>query len=96
MTSPTLKLRIPNRVAKTLKTLHPQLKKKIRDGLEMVLLNPYLGKNLRDELEGLKTFRVGKFRIIYKFADPKILEIISIGPRKTIYAETYRYVSQEN
>jgi mRNA interferase RelE/StbE len=37
----------------------------------------------------LRSFRVGRLRIIYRLAQNRQIEIVAIGPRKTIYEETY-------
>lgn len=55
------------------------------------LADPELGKALRDELEGLRSCRVGRFRNVYRSAG-SVVEIVAIGPRKTIYEETWRRV----
>lgn len=63
---------------------------------QAILNDPQTGKGLRDELEGLQSFKAGKFRVIYKTATDKgIIEIVAIGPRKTIYEETLRLLKRE-
>lgn len=94
MTS-TGKLKIPDSVAALIRNMHPTLKRKIRAALEEILAEPYSGKSLRAELKGLMTFRVSTFRIVYKIAEDKLIEIIAIGPRKRIYADTYRIVKKK-
>ncbi len=64
--------------------LPPAIKKKIRAALEEILENPELGKALKEELLGLRSYRVGQIRILYKILTPGI-ELVLIGPRKTIY-----------
>ena len=49
-----------------------------------------MGKQLRDELAGLRSFRVGRFRVIYRVASKRLIELVTIGPRRTIYEETLR------
>ncbi len=78
------------------RTLHPDLKRKIKAALQTVLIDPQSGKALKDELKGLQSFKVGKFRVIYKTAtDKRIIEVVAIGPRKTIYEETLRLLQRE-
>ena len=89
------KLKIPDSVAALIRNMHPRLKRKIRAALEEILAEPYCGKALRAELEGLMTFRVSTFRIVYKIAEDKLIEIIAIGPRKRIYEDTYRIVKKK-
>jgi len=55
----------------------------------MILADPHSGKALKEELSGLRSFRVGRFRIIYRIAAGKEIEIVTIGPRESIYRETY-------
>jgi mRNA interferase RelE/StbE len=82
--------------AELIRTLHPDLKRKIKSALQTVLSDPQSGKSLKDELEGLQSFKVGEFRVIYKSAKDKgIIEIVAIGPRKTIYEETLRLLKKE-
>ena len=88
------KIRVPDHVAALIRNMHPQLKKKIRSALEIIKNNPESGKALRAELKGLMTFRVSHFRIIYKTGSRGLLELVAIGPRKTIYEETLRLISK--
>ncbi|MBI4744740.1 MAG: hypothetical protein HY776_08015 [Actinobacteria bacterium] len=56
--------------------------------------NPESGKYLRNELAGLQSYKVGRFRIIYR-KSLNIIELISIGPRKNIYQETARLIKRK-
>lgn len=86
---------VPQSVAKLVRGLHPLIKARIRAALKIILGDPYAGKVLKDDLEGLRSLRVKRFRIIYRLSDSKIIELIAIGPRKTIYEETYRIIKRE-
>lgn len=88
------RLRIPHDVAELVRTLHPDLKRKIKAGLSQIQQEPVSGKPLRQELTGLRSFRVGRFRIIYREASAAALDIVAIGPRRTIYQETDRFLSR--
>jgi mRNA interferase RelE/StbE len=88
------KLRIPDGVAKSIRELHPHLKKKIRASLKIILTNPLEGKPLKEELEGLMSFRVSRFRIIFRIKK-KTIEIVAMGPRNQIYEETFRLIKKE-
>lgn len=89
MTRHIHRLRIPDETADLIRGLHPELKRKIKAALKVILSDPYAGKALKEDLSGLKSYRVGKLRIIYQMHG-KELQIITIGPRKKIYLETYR------
>ncbi|MCP5464590.1 MAG: type II toxin-antitoxin system RelE/ParE family toxin [Deltaproteobacteria bacterium] len=84
-----MKLKVPPRVAKTLQHMHPTIKKKLKYGLKQLIENPELGKSLKEELDGLRSFRVSRYRIIYRI-QKKYLEIVAIGPRAKIYQDTLR------
>ncbi|MBI4433109.1 MAG: type II toxin-antitoxin system RelE/ParE family toxin [Candidatus Omnitrophica bacterium] len=67
-----------------LRSLPPDLKKKIRSGLDAILSDPFSGKALIEDLHGLRSYRIGDLRIIYKI-DHTAINIVVVGPRKTIY-----------
>lgn len=83
------KLRVPDETAALVRSLHPNLKRKIKAALQTILTDPEAGKALKDELEGLRSLRVGKVRVVYRIKKGMI-EIVAIGPRKWIYEETLR------
>jgi mRNA-degrading endonuclease RelE of RelBE toxin-antitoxin system len=86
------KIRAPAEIVNFIRGTHPLLKRKIKSALKRIIDDPFTGNSLRDELKGLKSFRVSQFRIIYRISSKHIIEIIAIGPRKTIYEETYRMI----
>jgi mRNA interferase RelE/StbE len=87
----TRRLKVPDDVASLVRGLHPDLKRKIRAALDDVLADPTVGKALREELAGLRSCRVARFRIVYRVAGG-VIEVVAIGPRRTIYEETWRRV----
>ena len=90
-----IKLRVPDEIVALIRGCHPQLKRKIRAGLRHIVAEPELGKSLKDELEGLKSYRISRFRIVYRRSSKRIIDIVAIGPRRTIYEETYRIIKKE-
>ena len=89
------RLRVPDQIVSLIRRSHPEIKKKLRAGLEYIQKEPEAGKSLKEELEGMKSFRVGRFRIIYRISTEKIIEIVAIGPRKTIYEETFIMIKKK-
>ena len=89
------KLKIPHETAGLIKNLHPDFRSRVKAALESILQDPHSGKALKDELNGLRSFRVRRFRLIYRVSSGKIVEIIAIGPRKNIYEETFRLISKK-
>ena len=90
------RLRVPDEIVDLIRDCHPLLRKKIMAGLRHIVTEPESGKSLKDELEGLKSYRISRFRIIYRLSSKQIIDIVAIGPRKTIYAETYRIIRKES
>ena len=89
------KIIVPGEVRALIRKLHPDLKRKLKASLKMILSAPHSGKALMDELSGLRSFRVGSFRIIYRAEYPKKIELVAIGPRARIYEETFRIVRKK-
>jgi mRNA interferase RelE/StbE len=83
------RLRVPDEVAALIRGLHPDLKRKVRTALSDIAEDPTIGKRLRDELSGLRSCRLGRFRIVYRVAGT-VIEVVAVGPRHTIYEETWR------
>ncbi len=77
-------------IQELIRKVHPDLKKKIRASLKMILSEPNSGKALGDELSGLRSLRVSSFRIIYRIRNAEEIELVAIGPRERIYEETFR------
>jgi mRNA-degrading endonuclease RelE of RelBE toxin-antitoxin system len=89
------KIKTSNEAANLIKGAHPNLKVKIRAALALIAKNSAIGKSLKEELTGLKNYRVSTFRIIYRISSQNCIDLIAIGPRKTIYEETYRQIKKE-
>jgi mRNA interferase RelE/StbE len=89
------RLRPAGPLTELLRSLHPGLKRKVRAGVDAIREDPLAGKELRDDLAGLRSFRVGRFRIVYRVAPRRVIELVAIGPRRTIYEETYRLIRRE-
>ncbi|MEK7223917.1 MAG: type II toxin-antitoxin system RelE/ParE family toxin [Pseudomonadota bacterium] len=94
MKPPVYKLRIPDEVAGLIRSLHPHLKLKIRASLQAILSDPHAGKALKDELAGLWSFRVSRFRIVYRISGGRKIGIVAIGPRERIYRETFLLIKK--
>lgn len=88
------KLKISDEIRDLIRHMHPDLKKKVRSALSEIVENPFSGTSLIGELKGLRSSRVGRFRIIYR-PSPESTEIIAIGPRRIIYEETFRLIQKE-
>jgi mRNA interferase RelE/StbE len=83
------RLRIPDEISDRVRSLHPDLKRKIRAILDGLLSDAVHGKPIQGQLLGFNSVRVGRFRVVYRLVQD-IVEILTIGPRRTVYAEAER------
>ena len=73
---------------RVIKNLHPDLKPILKNEIENLRTNPYLGKPLMEELAGFYSLRFRRYRVIYRITTAKkIVEIHYIGHRRDIYDE---------
>jgi mRNA interferase RelE/StbE len=89
------KLRVPAAVAAAVRNLHPEVKRKLRGALEAILQDARVGKPLKEELVGLWSLRVGRFRVIYRPGPGRNIDLVAFGPRDRIYEETMRLIRRE-
>ena len=89
------KLRVPDHIVSLIRKSHPEIQRKIKAGLEHILKEPGVGKSLKDDLEGLQSYRVSRLRIIYRISTKNIIEIVAIGPRINIYEETFKIIKKK-
>jgi mRNA interferase RelE/StbE len=89
------RLRIPDDVAALIRGLHPSIKRKVRAALAAIIDAPENGKALKDELAGLRSYRLGNLRIVYRLAKGRAIEVVAVGPRRHIYEDTYRRVRRD-
>ncbi len=89
------KLRVPDEIVSLIRGMHPILKKRVKAASNEISENPYCGRAIKEELAGLRTFRIKRLRIIYKVSTKKQINIIALGPRKYIYEETFRIISKD-
>jgi len=72
--------------------MHPLLKAAVRASLAAIIRDPHCGKALKDELEGLRSLRVKRFRIILSPDIP--VNIVVTGPQRHIYEDTFRIIGK--
>jgi mRNA interferase RelE/StbE len=89
------KIRVAAAVAASVRNLHPGIKRKLRGALEAIAQDPQAGRPLKEELLGLWSLRVGRFRVIYRAGPGRSIDLVAFGPRERIYEETMRLIRQE-
>lgn len=79
---------IPPHVAAVIRSLHPDLKALIKSGIRAIAANPQCGEPLKRELEGLRKYRVRRFRIVYSVDQKRrIIRLMAVGHRRSLYEE---------
>jgi mRNA interferase RelE/StbE len=80
---------------KIIRKLLPSLKPLIRQKIEALLDDPFLGKALERELTGYYSLRSKKYRVIYRLDHSgKTIQIHYVGYRKDIY-DIFRQLLEE-
>jgi len=81
---------------KIIRRLHPSIKPLIKQRIEGLREDPFLGKALERELTGYYSRRSKKYRVIYRLDHPgKTIQIHYLGYRKDIY-DIFRKLIEEN
>jgi len=85
-----MEIRYDKAAAKFLKSLPQKLRTSIREGIKGLTLKPPKGdiRPLQGYKDGRHRLRVGKYRVIYRYAEDgglEILVIMEIGSRGDIY-----------
>lgn len=74
--------------ARLLSKLLPENKKIIKAGLKELRQNPDPGGDLQERLAGFKSYKIKRYRVIYKFAEEEnIIRIHYLGPRRDVYEQ---------
>lgn len=80
--------RFTTEAAARIRRLHPDIKKQIRSAIDELGQFPLTGHMLQDELSGLRSHRLGKYRVIYRInEEERTIDILLVGPRRDIYEE---------
>lgn len=80
------KIQYTQKAVKSLKKLNPNVLENLRVAIEELKSKPDLGKQLTGPLKGLRSLRVGDFRIIYKKEIQELVVlVIAVGHRKEVY-----------
>jgi len=83
------RVRLPLDVQAAIRSMHPDLRRRVREALDSIVESPELGKLLKRELSGWRSFRIGRVRVIYREVRMAI-EVAAIGPRSSIYQDATR------
>jgi mRNA interferase RelE/StbE len=76
--------RIPEVLNGQITHLPPDLKRQVREAIDFIQKKPELGKPLSEELAGYRSYRIGRYRLIYRIGEERLI-LEAIGSRKDIY-----------
>lgn len=83
------KLELTRRAAKELEAVHAADRKLYRRfilAFEAIARSPLDGKPLHGELRGLRSYRLGSYRVLYEIRRARLLVVvIDLGHRREIY-----------
>ncbi|MCS6303400.1 MAG: type II toxin-antitoxin system RelE/ParE family toxin [Nitrospira sp.] len=87
---------IPPHVAEVIRSLHPDLKRSIKSAIRAIAADPDCGELLQRELDGLRKYRVRRFRIVYGI-DQKArgIRLMAVGHRRHVYEELTEQLRQK-
>ncbi len=72
--------------AKAIRRLDPQLRSRIRAAIEAIRGDPFRGKPLQLNLKGLRSWRTGDFRIVYRLVESRLeILVVAVGHRREVY-----------
>jgi mRNA interferase RelE/StbE len=88
---------IPPHVAEAIRSLHPDLKRSIKSAIRAIVVDPECGDPLLRELDGLRKFRVRRFRIVYAIdRGAHTVRFMAVDHRRSVYEElTARFRKEE-
>ena len=89
------KIRFTHEAARLLSKLHPENKRLIKAALQELRQSPYSGDELQQELSGLKSYKIKRYRVLYDVNEKeKVIQIYYIGHRRDVY-EQFRVLLTE-
>lgn len=81
--------------AKAIRKLDPGVQGRVKAALAALAEDPFRGKPLQLTLTGLRSWRTGDYRIIYRIALERIeVAVVAVGHRRQIY-DRLRQLVQE-
>ena len=85
------KIRYAASAAQAIRRLDPQVRRRVRAALQILAEEPERGKLLQLTLRGLRSWRTGDYRIIYRIIEDRIeIIVIAIGHRRDVYERLRR------
>ena len=88
---------IPPHVADVIRSLHPDLKQLIKSAIRALVTNPGCGEPLKRELDGLRKYRVRRFRIVYAVHQKtRVIRLMAVGHRRSVYEQLTEQIRRKS
>ncbi len=80
-------IRYTRSAARSLRKLDPEIRRRVRAALAILAEEAERGKPLQLTFKGLRSWRTGDFRIVYRIVERRVeVLVIAIGHRREVYA----------
>ncbi|MEK6632836.1 MAG: type II toxin-antitoxin system RelE/ParE family toxin [Nitrospirota bacterium] len=78
----------PPHLADVIRSLHPDLKQLIKSAIRAIAADPECGEPLQRELDGLRTYRVRRVRIVYAMDQKaRAIRLMAVAHRRYVHEE---------
>jgi mRNA interferase RelE/StbE len=82
----TWKVEYTQSAARALRKLDPPVRRQVKAAVERLAEDPTRGKPLRLTLQGLRSWRTGEWRIVYRTENDRVVVlVIAVGHRREVY-----------
>jgi mRNA interferase RelE/StbE len=90
-----LRIRFTPEAARLLSKIHPENKKLIKAAIKELRQDPHSGDDLEEELSGFKSYKIKRYRILYKINEEEnVIEVYYIGHRIDVYEQFRRLLDK--
>jgi mRNA-degrading endonuclease RelE of RelBE toxin-antitoxin system len=66
------------------------VKRTVKEALTAIGANPYVGKELLRELQGLRSCHARRYRIVYELGPRRELRVVAVAHRSSVYEDLAR------
>ena len=83
--------------ARLIAKLPPEIKRLVRSTIDALVAKPKMGTELTGELNGYRSYRVRRYRIIYCInEEDSCIEVYHVGHRRDVYETLRSLLSRRN
>lgn len=83
--------------ARLISKLPPDIKRLVRSTIDVLITKPEMGTELTGELDGYRSYRVRRYRIIYRAnEEDSCIEVYHVGHRRDVYQTLRSLLSRRN